>query len=130
MSQALTVLVLVSLVATADKSAAPHRISPADAKNHVGEVATVCGRVADASISKYGVGSMGWPISLDVDGSESNPAFIITTLSPKHLKLEDVQATYQKKTACATGKITLLRGVPAIMTSKLSDVAVQPEADK
>jgi hypothetical protein len=128
MSGKLTFLALLALSAPMlDQAIKPKRIPPADARDHLGETATVCSRVADAAISKYAAGNLGWPITLDLDSPEPNPVFIIGTLSPQHLKPEQVEATYKGKTVCATGKITQVRGVPSILTSKPSEIDIQPD---
>jgi hypothetical protein len=110
------------------QTAKPKEIPPAEAKEHIGETATVCGKVVATSIAKYSAGSLGWPISLDLDTPEPKPTFVIGTLSPTRLKPEEVEATYQGKAVCATGKITNVRGVPEINTSKPSEIDFKQDA--
>jgi len=117
-------------VLTLDRTAKPKEIPAAEAKNHIGETATVCGKVVGTSISKYGAGNLGWPVSLDLDKPEPSPVFIIGTLSPKRLKSLDLETAYQGKVICATGKITILRGVPAIITAKPSQIEFKPDVEK
>lgn len=83
---------------------APKRISPADAKNHIGENVTVCGKVVDAkNFGKYGIAGHGKPVSLYLDQPEQNPVFYFVTFGTE---TEEVVSAYQGKNVCVTGKIT------------------------
>ena len=62
--------------AQAAKSAGPPRITTAEAKNHIGDTVTVCGKVVDnQKVPKYGIAGHGKPVSLDLDQPEPNPIF-------------------------------------------------------
>jgi hypothetical protein len=113
-----------------DQTLKPKDISPAQAKDHLGETATVCGKIVAVSPNKYGAGSLGWPISLEIDKPDPDPVFIIGVMSPKRLKPDEASAEYQGKQVCATGKITELRGVPAIVTTKASEIAIHADVKK
>ncbi|MGA8541427.1 MAG: hypothetical protein WB566_18130, partial [Terriglobales bacterium] len=58
----------------------PPRIKAAEAKNHIGEMATVCGKVVDSrKIGKYGLGGYGKPVTFDLDQPETNSVFYFVT---------------------------------------------------
>ena len=61
-------------------SATPPRVAPADAKNHMNETVTVCGKVVDSrKLGRYGLGGHGKPVSFDLDQPESNSVFYFVT---------------------------------------------------
>ena len=111
-----------------DRPDRPKEIPVAEAKNHIGETATVCGKVVGTSIAKYQAGNFGYPISLDLEKPEPDPVFVIGTLSPKRLNTAEVESTYQGKMICATGKITELRGVPEIITRKPDQIVFKSDS--
>jgi len=66
--------------APATPAAPPPRIKAAEAKNHIGEMVTVCGKVVDnRKIGKYGLGGYGKPVSFDLDQPETNSVFYFVT---------------------------------------------------
>jgi hypothetical protein len=103
-------------------------MTTAEAGNHIGETATVCGKVASARVDKYGVAGHGRPIILALDKPEPNPAFLILTL-PADAKPPQPDGTYLGKQVCATGKIEKGR-VPQIIATRPSQVRIQSEEKK
>ena len=90
-----------------------------EAKNHVGEKATVCGKVVS---THFASGSKGQPTFLNLD--EPYPKEIFTVLiwgsdRPKFGKPDD---TYRDKDVCVTGKITSHKGLPEIIASEASQI--------
>lgn len=79
------------------------------AKDHVGENATVCGKVVD---SHYASRSRGQPTFLNVDKRYPNQIFTIVIWGSDRPKFGDPEAKYGDKEVCVTGKITNYRGVP------------------
>ena len=66
--------------ATTTPTVTPPRIKAAEAKNHIGEMATVCGKVVDSrKIGKYGLGGYGKPVTFDLDQPETNSVFYFVT---------------------------------------------------
>jgi len=55
------------------QSATPPRIAASEAKKHAGETVTVCGKVVDTKIPKYGLAGRGKPVTFDLDQPEPNP---------------------------------------------------------
>lgn len=108
--------------------AAPARVTPADAKNHIGEKATVCGKVVDTKISKYGIGGRGKPVTFDLDQPEPNPLFYFVAFGDKSGGAEEAIAAYKGKQVCVTGKIAAApNGSPMIMAADRSQVKTPAE---
>jgi hypothetical protein len=110
---------------TFGQSTGTPQVSPADAGSHIGQTATVCGKVVGDRISKYSVGGRGWPITLILDKPEPNSVFHAVLFSPSQLKMEQIKTTYDGKQVCVTGKITKL-AVPTIMATDPSQFQIQP----
>jgi hypothetical protein len=109
------------------QSPAPPRITPSDAKNHSGETVTVCGKVVDTKISKYGLPGHGKPINFDLDQPEPHPVFFFVTFGSQDGGPEEAVAAYQGKRVCVTGKITIIRMGPYIMAADRSQIKPQVE---
>src|SRR5271156_137564 len=82
------------------------RLAPADAKAHVGETATVCGKVVDTKIFKYGIGGRGKPVNFDLDQPEPNPVFYFVAFGKQPDGPDEAVAAYKGKQVCVTGKIS------------------------
>lgn len=106
------------------------RLSPAEANAHLGEVATVCGRVVDAKTSRYSVGGLGKPITFFLDSPQSNPEFSFAAWTPDSDKLSRLKESYEGKRVCVTGKIIKLAKVPHITATDLSEIEVQRDPTK
>ncbi len=122
---ALPVLLLATIAFA--QNAAPARVNPADAKNHLGEVASVCGKVVDAKVSKYGIGGRGKPVSFDLDQPEPNPVFYFVAFGTQPEGPQEAVSAYQGKLVCVTGKITEASSGPFIMAADRSQIKLQPE---
>jgi len=120
----------MSLAALAFAQAPPTpRINPADTKNHVGEMATVCGKVVDTKTSKYGIAGHGKPVTFDLDQPEPNPVFYFVTFGAQPDGPAEAIAAYQGKRVCVTGKISTASSAPYIMAADRSQIKPEP-ADK
>jgi hypothetical protein len=105
------------------------RLTAKEAQEHVGETATVCGRVVAARISRYEVGNRGKPITLYLDKPEPDPLFFFMTWGPDPAKLEQTKASYEGKQVCVTGKI-MQKMTPHILATEPSQITVQAEGKK
>jgi hypothetical protein len=123
----LAVLVCVAglLSPAYSQSKATAQVAPADAANHIGQTATVCGTVVGEHMSRYGVGDRGRPITLDLDKPESNPVFHAVLFSKTNVMPDQLKATYEGKQVCVTGKITQVGTVATIMASDPSQFQIQ-----
>jgi hypothetical protein len=80
-----------------------NNLTTPEAKDHVGETATVCGRVVTA---RYIETSKGQSISLDLDGRYPRQPFTIVISNEDRQKFGDLESKYRDKNICVTAKIT------------------------
>jgi len=105
------------------QEAKPPRVSPADAKSHVGEMVTVCGKVTDTEINKYGVGDYGKPVRFYLDQPKATAQFNFATFGDKEKgekAPDEAIAAYKDKNVCVTGKVTVAAGKAYIMAQDRS----------
>jgi hypothetical protein len=107
----------------------PAHVNPADAKNHIGETATVCGKVVDNQVSKYGLGGRGKPVTFDLDQPQPNQVFYFVTFGAQPDGPPEAIAAYQGKRVCVTGKIASAASGPYILAADRSQIKTEP-ADK
>lgn len=87
-------------------------LTAAEARDHVGEKATVCGFVAS---THYAASTRGRPTFLNIDKPYPNQIFTVLIWGSDRPKFGAPEQKYQNKNICATGKITSFRGVPEII---------------
>ncbi len=109
------------------QGATPARITAADAKNHLDETVTVCGKVVDTRVSKYGLGGRGKPVNFDLDQPEPNPVFFFVAFGSAAGGPDEVIAAYKGKNVCVTGKVSSASSMTFIMADDRSKVKVQPD---
>jgi len=117
----LPVILVVALLWTAIGHAQTS-ISAAEAKDHVGEKATVCGDVVS---THYAARSRGNPTFIDLDKPYPNQIFSIVIWGSDRPKFGDPEEKYRSKHVCVTGAISLYRGVPEVIPHDPSQIAVQ-----
>lgn len=89
------------------QEATPLRIPASEAKNHVGQNATVCGKVVDTKVSKYGLAGHGKPVTFDLDQPEPNPIFFFIAFGTAPEGPSEVITAYNEKQVCVAGKLPL-----------------------
>jgi hypothetical protein len=104
------------------QAAPPPQVSPADAKNHVGQTITVCGKVADTKINKYGIAGRGKPVLFYIDQPEATAAFYFVTFGTKDGGPDEAIAAYNGKSVCVTGKVALASDKPYIMAADRDNI--------
>jgi hypothetical protein len=107
----LTVLWAIVLV---QPSAAQKKLTASEAKNHLGEVGTVCGVVASA---KYAAGSRGRPTFLNLDEPYPREIFTVVIWGSDRSKFGAPEGAYFHKNICVSGEISQYRGVPQIVAN-------------
>jgi len=107
------------------QGAPPSSVPPADAKNHAGEIVTICGKVVDAKINKYGIPDHGKPVMLDLDQPEPDPVFYFVTFGTKDGGPDEAIAAYKGKSVCVTGKVTMASGKPYIMAADRTTIKIK-----
>ncbi len=100
------------LACTAD--AQTNKITAAEAKDHVGETRTVCGKVAS---THYASGSKGQPTFLNLDEPYPKEVFTILIWGSDRAKFGTPETKYKDARVCVTGKITSHREKPEIAAS-------------
>jgi hypothetical protein len=105
--------IVLALLAVPTVLLAQTSISPAEAAQHVGETATVCGTVASAT---YAAHSKGRPTFLNLDRPYPDQVFtvLIWGSDSQSFPVAPVDA-YAQKRICVTGRITLFKGVAEIV---------------
>jgi hypothetical protein len=89
---------------------AAQTITAADAKSHVGEKATVCGKVAD---ERTATSSRGEPTFINLDLAYPNQVFTILIWGDDRKNVGELPRMGSH--ACASGVIQAYRGVPEIV---------------
>jgi micrococcal nuclease len=99
-----------------------HHLTAAEAKNHVGETATVYGRVASAHFAEK---SKGQPTFLNLDKPYPNAIFTILIWGTDRQKFGKAEETYRDKNVCVSGKITSHRDTPEIVITTPGQIRIQ-----
>jgi hypothetical protein len=87
----LSALVLASVIAIGPLLA-QQKLSANDAKNHIGETATVCGSVVS---THYAPGTKGQPTFLNLDKPYPNPVFTVLIWGENRSKFWDARGRVQ-----------------------------------
>lgn len=100
-------------------SAGLPRLLSYQAKNHLGENATVCGLVVS---TKYLESKRRAPTLLDLDRAYPDQPFTIVIWGDDRSKFGTPEVGYKGKRVCVTGTITEFRGTPEIVAKDLSQI--------
>jgi hypothetical protein len=98
------------------------RITASEAKDHVGERATVCGQAAS---TRYADRTKGQPAFLNLDAPYPNQIFTIVIWGSDRAKFGEPETKYRDKRVCATGSIKSYHGIPEIEAHDPTDIDVQ-----
>jgi hypothetical protein len=115
-------LVSLCLFAASGVQAQTGHVTAAEAKNHIGEKATVCGKVVS---THFAPSSKGQPTFLNLDEPYPKEIFTILIWGSERPKFGQPEETYRDKGVCVTGKITSHRGVPEIVASDPSQIDIR-----
>jgi hypothetical protein len=97
------------------------RLNATEAKAHIGENATVCGRVVSA---RYVSTSKGKPTFLNFDKEYPQEVFTIIIWGENREKFGSPDEKYRGKEICVSGTITDYRGVPEIVASDPAQITI------
>ena len=114
---ALAVLIGIPQLSIADA------IPSAQAKDHVGETATVCGRVADTRYQEAG----SHVTFLNFDKPYPDHTFTAFLPAENRSKFGTPEKDYKDKDICVTGKIEDYHGKPEIVLTDPQQIKVQPK---
>jgi hypothetical protein len=95
------------------------KLSAIEAKSHIGENATVCGKVVSA---RYASSTRGSPTFLDFDAPYPKSPFTVLIWGENRAKFGAPEEKYRDKNICATGQISSFRGSPEIVVSEPSQI--------
>jgi len=98
------------------------KITASEAKDHVGDRATVCGKVAS---THYAKSSKGEPTFLNLDEPYPKEIFTILIWGSDRGKFGTPESEYKGLRVCVTGKITTYRGVPEIVAGEREQIEIQ-----
>jgi hypothetical protein len=115
---------LILIVLLASLAFCENSISAAEAKNHLGENATVCGQVVSAH---FAATSRGRPTFLNLDEPYPNQIFTIVIWGSDRAKFGSPESTYKGKDICASGPIESYRGVPQIVAHEAGQITAKRE---
>jgi hypothetical protein len=102
-------------------SAQTAHITPRQAKDHIREVQTVCGKVVSA---RYAPRSKGQPTFLNLDEPYPEQIFTILIWGENRAKFGEPESRYSDANVCVTGTITSYHGEPEIVATEPKQIAV------
>lgn len=98
------------------------KITARQAKDHVGEKETVCGKVVS---TRYADRSKGQPTFLNLDKPYPNEIFTVVIWGSDRPKFEAPESKYSEVNVCVTGKISSYRGIPEIAATEPNQIVQQ-----
>jgi hypothetical protein len=99
-----------------------NKLTARQAKDHVGERATVCGKVAS---THYAASSKGEPTFLNLDEPYPHEIFTILIWGADRSKFGEPEKKYKGASVCVSGPIASYRGVPEILATEPSQISIQ-----
>jgi hypothetical protein len=97
-------------------------ITAAEAKNHVGETVTVCGKVMSP---KFASSTKGQPTYLNLDKPHPGAIFTVVIFGSDRPKFGEPEVAFKDTTICVTGKVQEYRGTPEIIASDPKQIVVK-----
>jgi micrococcal nuclease len=97
-------------------------LNASEAKDHVGETATVCGKVAS---TKFAAASRSQPTFLNLDKPYPNNVFTVLIWGADRQKFGQPEEKYRDKEVCVTGSIAIYRGVAEIVAKEPTQIKLQ-----
>ena len=104
----------ISILLTLAGASHADTLSSAQAKDHIGETATVCGHVADTRYLDTG----SHVTFLNFDKPYPNHSFTAFIPAQSRAKIGTPERDYKDKDICVTGKIEDYRGKPEIVVNE------------
>jgi|SRR5579862_6523637 len=101
---------------------AQEKLSPSEAKAHIGETATVCGEVVS---TRYASSTKGRPTFLNLDKPYPGQIFTIIIWGEDRAKFGEPEEKYRGRHACVTGRISEYRGVPEVVATEPGQLKVE-----
>jgi DNA/RNA endonuclease YhcR with UshA esterase domain len=114
-------LVVAFVVLTNGLALAQKTLTASEAKDHIGEQATVCGKVVS---TLWATGSRGSPTFLNFDKPYPGQIFTMLIWGSDRPKFSQPETMYRGKEVCVTGKISSFKGVPEVVATDPSQVKI------
>lgn len=99
-----------------------NKISSREAKDHVGELETVCGNVAS---THFASATKGQPTFLNLDGPYPKEVFTVLIWGSDRSKFSSPEKEFKDAKVCVTGKIQSYRGTPEIIATEPTQIQIQ-----
>ena len=119
---ALAALAACAAIHVATPTVAANMLTAAQAPEHIGENATVCGVVAS---TRYAAGTKGQPTFLNFDLSYPRQIFSVVIWGSDRPKFGTPETTLMGKRTCATGTIQSFRGKAEIIAADPRQLVVR-----
>ena len=97
-------------------------LTSSEAKDHIGQRATVCGKVVS---TRYSASSRGRPTFLNLDKPYPSQVFTVVIWGENRAKFGRPEKNYKDKEVCVTGKIESYRGMPQTVVSELDQIKMK-----
>jgi DNA/RNA endonuclease YhcR with UshA esterase domain len=117
-----TVICFASWISGAFGQYSATKLTAAQARDHIGEQATVCGKVAS---TRYAPMSRGKPTFLNLDKPYPAQVFTVLIWGENREKFGAPEERYRDKIVCVTGQITQYRGTLEMIVGDPQSVEVQ-----
>ena len=117
-----SLLIVVFILLATSWSIAQKSLTAVEAKNHIGEQGTVCGKVVS---TRHAESSRGNPTFLNFDQPYPNQVFTMLIWGSDRTKFDEPETKYRGKQICVSGKISEYKGTPGIVASDPSQVKMQ-----
>jgi DNA/RNA endonuclease YhcR with UshA esterase domain len=98
------------------------KLTTVEAKDHIGDRATVCGKVVS---THYAKSSKGEPTFLNLDEPDPHEVFTILIWGSDREKFGTPEDEYKGMRVCVTGKITSYRGRPEVVATERGQIEIQ-----
>jgi hypothetical protein len=115
-------ILAVCLLSIPSLHAQTKKLTTAEAKDHIGDRATVCGKVVSTHYAKSPKGA---PTFLNLDEPYPKEVFTILIWGSDREKFGAPEDEYKGLRVCVTGKITSYRGRPEIVATERGQIEVQ-----
>jgi DNA/RNA endonuclease YhcR with UshA esterase domain len=119
---ALVIVALAALALLLMPVLAQQKISSSEAKNHIGEPATVCGTVVS---TRYAQSAKGKPTFLNFDKPYPSKVFTVLIWGSNRNKFATPETDYKGKSLCVTGTISEYRGTPEIVVDNPTQIVAE-----
>jgi hypothetical protein len=117
-------LLLTAWLVLPGAAALDQTLTPAEAADHLGEQATVCGKVATA---RYAAASRGKPTFLNLDAPYPKSIFMVVIWGNDREKFGAPEIAFRDRNICVTGRISSYRGEPQIVVTEPKQITIRPK---